>query len=377
MRDFKEPVTIICSCDDFWSVAQQFAMLQLYARVVEHRPNEINLRRETIRIIPPHPEPDPKWCAPCVKALDGRMVDLTHEIAFKDYFSVLSRYANRALRIAGAYARTYLEDFEQGNPKLVGRFYWAGLAAFASKQVAFTLKHRLVQLCAPFTLNALGKGNLWLYNDALPWHYAWALCPESVRKCAQQRHVTNLHPVVLENLYAQEWAMPAVMFVPCNFDEKTAKSGKPIGYLQWAPLMGKAIDGWDKLAKETSTARRGDLALAHLQDMARHEQGEVLQGLIYDELPFRADLRAMRALDWGFGVSAKYLVFKFQLSFSAEGYVDDPEWRSDAPPGIRVDDYKERMEWIDKAALKYHELMSGKHKQRMLAELRTLADYEG
>jgi Protein of unknown function (DUF2515) len=102
----------------------------------------------------------------------------------------------------------------------------------------------------------------------------------------------------------------------------------------------------------------------------------ILQGLVYDELPFRADLRAMQALDWGFGVSAKFLAFKFQLSFSAEGYVDDPAWRSDAPPGIHVDDYKQRMGWIDKAALKYHQLMNGKCKQRMLAELRILAAYD-
>jgi len=222
----------------------------------------------------------------------------------------------------------------------------------------------------------IAKGNLWLYNDALPWHYAWALCPESVRKCAHERIAMNFHPVVLENLYAQEWAMPAVMFVPCHFNEKTAKVGKIIGHLRWAPLLGKAIDGWDKLATETEETAKTKLALAHLRDMARHEQGEVLQGLVYDELPFRADLRAMQALDWGFGVSAKYLVFKFQLSFSAQGYVDDPAWRSDAPPGIRVDDYKQRMDWIDEAARKYHKLMNGKCKQRMLAELRILAAYE-
>ena len=103
----------------------------------------------------------------------------------------------------------------------------------------------------------------------------------------------------------------------------------------------------------------------------------ILQGLVYDEFPFRADLRAMQALDWGFGVSAKFLAFKFQLSFSAEGYVDDPEWRSDALPGVRVDDYKERMKWIDGAARKYHGLMIGEFRERLLAELRILADYEG
>jgi hypothetical protein len=377
VRGAKEPVKIICSGDDFWSVAQQFAMLQLYAVDVKQVSNEITLRRPDRRIVPPHPAPDLSCPAPRVRGANGETVDLRGKIIWNRYLTGVSRYSNRALRIAGAYARMYLEDFEHGNPALLGRFYWAGLAAFASKQVAFTLKYMLVQVFAPSTIAALGRGNLWLYNDALPWHYAWALCPKSVRKCADERDVMTMHPVVLDNLCWQEWALFAVCCVPWNFDDRTAKLGKPIGHLKWAPLLGKAIDGWEALAAETNESRKPKLALAHLRDMARHEQGEVLQGFTYGGLMFRRDLHLTRALDWGFGVSEKALMFKFQLSFSAEEYVEDPEWRSDAPPGIRVEDYKERMEWIDKAALKYHQLMNGKCRQRMLAELRILGSYEG
>ena len=44
----------------------------------------------------------------------------------------------RAKTIAGIYARFYLEQEKYGNPKLMGRYYWMGLGAFASKTVAFS-----------------------------------------------------------------------------------------------------------------------------------------------------------------------------------------------------------------------------------------------
>jgi len=48
---------------------------------------------------------------------------------------LVSDFGARAARIAAAYAEFYLERGEDGNPDLKGRFYWMGLAAFASKQV--------------------------------------------------------------------------------------------------------------------------------------------------------------------------------------------------------------------------------------------------
>ncbi len=381
LRDPGPPVEIRCSCDDFWSVAQQHAMLQLYARIVVRRPGEVDLRRESHRIIPPDPLPDPSWPEPCAKDVHGRIFPLEALIR-ADYLQRVVRFSSRALRIAGAYARIFLEDFEHGDTRKLGRFYWAGLAAFASKQVAFTLRQHLVQTFAPFTLNALGRGNLWLYNDALPWHYAWALCPESVRLCAARRQAPDLHPVVLANLRKQEWSEEALANIPWNFDDQTGQLGQPIGQLRWAPLMGKALDAWEALdAQSLSDAqtlpkKRAALALEHLQAMARHEQGEVLQGFVYEDLPVRASLYTARTLERHLALSERYLVFKIQLSFSAKGYVEDPAWRSDAPPGIRVENYKERMKWIGNAAKRYHSLMNGACRDRLLAELRILADHD-
>ncbi|MBU6439742.1 MAG: hypothetical protein KGJ03_11125 [Betaproteobacteria bacterium] len=375
-RDPGVPVDIVCSCDDFWSVAQQFALLQLYARKVLSPPGEINMRREDIRIIPPHPAPDPQWPQPCAKHVDGHVIPLT-AVVRADYLHGVARYANRALRIAGAYARVFLEDFEHGDAKRLGRFHWAGLAAFASKQVAFILREDLVQTWAPQTLRALGRGNLWLYNDALPWHYAWALCPKSVDKCARQRDAQCLDPVVLANLTMQEWSEEALKNVPCRFDEPKAELGEPIGNLKWTPLMGQAIEAWRAFETETDDVKRTNLALEHLRLMARHEQGEVLQGFTYGAALFPTSLALARGMDELLHLSERFIAFKFQISFSAEVYVSDPAWRSDAPPGIRVEDYKERMDWINDAARKYHKLMNGECRERLLAELRILGDYEG
>ena len=383
LRDPGPPVEIRCSCDDFWSVAQQHAMLQLYARIVQHQPGRIDLSRHCPRVIPPDPLPDPGWPAPRHKDPKGRWTDIEPQLR-AEYHGVVVRYSSRAQRIAGAYARVFLEDFEHGKPERLGRFYWAGLAAFASKQVAFTIQNKLLLFYAPATLRALGKGNLWLYNDALPWHYAWALCPPSVRLCAQRRNAPDLHPVVLNNLSQQEWAAEVLPNLPWNFDDATATLGQPIGQLRWAPLMGEAIDVWeayeaaidpDRNPKPDET-KKAAIAMRHLWAMARHEQGEVLQGLIYGNPRFRKEIELGRLTGMPPLSYMPFICFRMQLSFSASEYVDDPDWRSDAPPGIRIDNYHERMDWIRDTAGQYHKLMSGPCRKRLLAELRTLADHD-
>jgi hypothetical protein len=52
-----------------------------------------------------------------------------------DYDALVDDFSTRAARIAAAYARFYLELEPGCDPELKGRFYWMGLAAFASKQV--------------------------------------------------------------------------------------------------------------------------------------------------------------------------------------------------------------------------------------------------
>ena len=401
------PVKVVCSCDDFWSVAQQNAMLELYPRIPRDESKIVNLCRESVRIIPMPPEPKPfahpdglPMFETYTRGQFERLMDVKMEqlqapvpdwsrdreqlrelvlnpVAIERYQRGGLRYATRARLIARAYACVFLETIHHGNPKLLGRFYWAGLAAFASKQVACTLEKLIVRGVAPATVRALGKGNLWLYNDAWPWHYAWALCPKSVRKCADQRDARNLHPVVLSNFNAQEWAKEVVPCTPWHIDEQTGQIGEPIGQFRIAPLMAEAIEGWQQIEAETKPSRRRALCMTHLWAMARHEQGEVLQGLVYSDDDLIRDLERGRFFRDRMRLDRLFYLFKLQLSFSAEEYTDDDEFRSEAPRGIALEHYKERMDWIKNTAQQYDDLMYGKKRQRMLAELRKLAEWDG
>jgi len=66
-----------------------------------------------------------------------------------------------------------------------------------------------------------------------------------------------------------------------------------------------------------------------------------------------------------------------RIILSAEEYSTDDEFRSDAPRGIFLEQYKERMQWIKTTAQRYHQLMSGSKSERMFAELRKLAAWDG
>lgn len=372
-RGATEPVEIRCGSDDFWSVAQQRAMERLYPRAQATHAPFVDLRRRAARIIP-------RFVPPYSRALVGTLpgfatAELTLEVV--ERLNQACFYALRARRIAAAYACVFLEDFEHGNPALIGRFYWAGLAAFASKQVACTLDHPALAQAAPDTAVALGKGNLWLYNDAWPWHFAWALCPGSVHMCMDKRSAENFDPVVLANLRDQEWADEVLPRLPCPIDERTGKVGQPIGQLGIAPLMREAINAWETYGLATSLQERQQYAMEHLMAMARHEQGEVLQGLVYDSCSVQTELELGGFVRDKVPKAQSFLMFKLQLSFSAEEYVEDTKWRSDAPEGIRISDYRERMKWIGDAAKQYHRLMTGEHRQAMLAQLRILADHDG
>ena len=394
---YGKPQQVRCSCDDFWSVAQQRAMLELYPRKVKYEPNLIHLSREDIRIIPMLPEPPPlaegqrlllleRQHARFMGARPGHSLGPPPDplaraerdpAVIEHYQREGLRYATRARLIARAYACLYLENFEHGNPKLLGRFYWAGLAAFASKQVACTVQKLIFHWLARDTVRALGKGNLWLYNDAWPWHYAWALCPESVDLCAKERDARNLHPTVLSNFRSQEWAKEVIPCVPWEIDEQTGTVGQPIGQFRIAPLMSEAIEGWRAIEAETNPDERRGFCMEHLWVMARHEQGEVLQGLVYSDGDFVKDLERARLFRDGMNADKHIYLFKLQLSFSAEETTDDDEFRSEAPRGISLECYKQRMHWIKKTAQQYDKLMSGEKRQRMLAELRKLAEWDG
>ena len=362
-----------CSCDVIWSLAQQFAMRHLvtHAPVHQHMPD--------------YREGDPH--------VSGTQVE-------KGAPAFVSDPEVRARRIAAAYARVFLEDFHLGDKSKIGRFYWLGLGAFASKQVAATLALWRVKYGARWSdLRAgLGHGNLWLFNDVLPWFYGYAAGAGTFDMCAQSRDSRNFVDQVATNFSRQNSHAESIGKVPYEIDGDTGNKKAKLGYLKCTPLVSDgfaAVSQWEAAGDKA----RPDIAFTHLLAIARHEQGEVLQGLIYDDPSFQWWLNGQRAAlatsddtainasvsKMQYGLSdgsdialspvVRALVPSLQLVLTDEDTTNNLVFRSDAPDRLVLQDYQKRMGWIKDAATKYHRLMQGDYRQTMLDYLSNIRNW--
>ncbi len=292
----------------------------------------------------------------------------------------------------------FLEDFHLGEKDKVGRFYWTGLGAFAAKQVSANLESWQVDKVPGMGIvhEGLGKGNLWIYNDLLTWCYGYAADPAAFQACAKQRDSRQYHPTVQKNLMRQQWASDVVPKCPvineasASMDE--AGSGKFLGpdaenpgYFKWTPRVSMGFDlvkQWEETANEKKKAA---FAFNHLWVMAQHEQGEVLQGLIYNDKAFISKLKFQRTMDdatssdkwWAAPARAFHaLIPPLQLSFTAQDETSDMQYRSNAPKELILEDYAQRMAWIKDPGKLFHFLMQ-KQRTYMQSELKTIAAMGG
>lgn len=362
-----------CDCNIIWSLAQQFAMRQ----ISNHAPADKGI-------------PDYRG--------NEHYVSGTQPESTRPEF--VSNYAVRARRIASAYARMYLEDFHLGDEKKVGRFYWMGLGAFAAKQVAVTLEKWQVRTIRWSELyEGLGNGNLWLFNDVLPWHYGYAAGVSTFSKCATTRDSRKFVAPVMRNMSNQKDYSKSIDKVPYEIDRNTGKKKTKLGYLQHTQLIQ---DGFKKVSvwESATDTDKPSIALSHLICIAQHEQGEVLQGLIYDDPSFARWLGVQRdalaasddtaiknSIDTArYGLSdgsdiaiapvIRALVPNLELVLTSDDSTDDPDFLSVAPDRMLLEDYQKRMLWINGVARKYHGLMQGHSKQHMLDELGKIAEWE-
>ncbi|MFM0631121.1 DUF2515 family protein [Paraburkholderia xenovorans] len=361
-----------CDCNVIWSLAQQFAMRQISNHVradhgiPDYRDNE--------------------------HYVSGAQVENARP-------EFVSNYAVRARRIASAYARMYLEEFHLGQKDKIGRFYWLGLGAFAAKQVAVTLELKRVRIARWSALyEGLGDGNLWLFNDVLPWHYGYAAGAAAFSECVAARDSRQFVDAVGRNLSNQKGFEKSVDKVPYEIDGETGVKKQKLGYLRATPLV---VEGFAKVAdwETASPYKRPGIALDHLLCIAKHEQGEVLQGLIYDDQNFAWWLNRQHdglaaSDDTSFNdrmESSRYfpsdgsdlagmaliraLVPNLQLVLTSDDTTDDPDFLSVAPDRTILQDYQQRMSWIQAVANKYHRLMRGRRKDRLRDELEKIAEW--
>jgi hypothetical protein len=365
----KAPIDLKCDCQAIWTLAQQYAICQ----IVTHAP--------VCQGKPDYREGNP--------AASSTMQNKTPP-------EFVSNYAVRARRIAAAYAATYLEDFSHGKKELVGRFYWLGLGAFASKQVAVTLESKLLRTTHLYpTYQLLGRGNQWLFNDVLAWFYGYACGADTFMLCAKRRHSDNFMEPTKTSFRRQVDYEKAIQSVPQQRDGKTGEViNDQLGYLQWTSLVQtgfNSVKDWENAAP----ALRPKHAMKHLLAIAQHEQGEVLQGLIYDKLLFRAGLNLQSAAlaprptdnvivaaiqgpigmaEFDASVIAHALIPNLELVLTADDTTDDENFKSLPKRDIKLQDYKQRIGWINDAANKYDNLMTG-YKSEMHAHLARIASW--
>ncbi|NYH20787.1 DUF2515 family protein [Paraburkholderia bryophila] len=362
-----------CDCKFIWSLAQQYGMAQLDSRtpVLKDGTPDYRFTSHTIGDTPIEPG---------------------------DASFVGKNYGARARRVASSYARLFLEDFHLGEKDKIGRFYWTGLGAFAAKQVSANIESWQVDKVPGMDIvhEGLGKGNLWIYNDLLPWCYGYAADPESFSSCAPQRDSRTFHPTVQKNLMRQQWASDVVpkcpvMIEPSKNDDD-AGSGKFVGkdsespgYFKWTPRVSIGFNFVKQWEGTTNEKTKASLAFKHLWVMAQHEQGEVLQGLIYNDNAFISKLKFQRTMDgvtssdhwWAAPMRLFHaLIPPLQLSFTAQNETTDMQYRSNAPPDLILEDYGQRMAWIMVTGKLFHSLMQKKNAY-MMGELKAIAAMGG
>ncbi|WP_058088961.1 DUF2515 family protein [Aquabacterium parvum] len=295
-------VDAVCNCDTMWSLAQQFCVERLTVGTGEQK---------------------------------GRLIE-DLEV--------------RAKRIAATYARFYLELESGCNPAKKGRFYWMALGAFASKTVACSLALYRVQALR-WVNTALGKGNIWLFCDISGWHWYYARNPASFQMCLESRNASTYVPEVKKVVARLPWSDEALPVI----NQLKVSSHVRAGF-------AKVVE----YERQQDVQRKRAIQMQHLLDIANHEQGVILQPLIYDDPVFAASVWAQRApvLNW-FSPSVE-LLFTHACSSDAN------DLKSIPPAGTEIEMLASRMKWIERAAAQFHELMI-KKASYMERELRTMA----
>lgn len=268
-----------------------------------------------------------------------------------DYDALVDDFSTRAARIAAAYARFYLELEPGCNPELKGRFYWMGLAAFASKQVMCgldfiksaptifsnpALSTPGVALSIP--KNSLGKGNFWLFQDIYVWHWFYANYPDSFDACSVDRNVSTYPDVARMALNELPWA------------EETLPVINNFGVTEFITKGFAAIAATEK---ELKASRRRMHQMNSLVAIADHEQRKILQPLIYEEVIFRGVLDVQEKMEF-----VPWLP-KRLAAFSTACDVEDERLKVQMTEGHLYDE-NDRMKFIGNIAKKYHGLMETK-----------------
>ncbi|MGF6094875.1 DUF2515 family protein [Pseudomonas sp. 18175] len=335
---------------------------------------------------------------------------------------LIPKVLRRAKRTAGNYAQLFLND--EGT-KYQGRFYWAGLAAFAAKQVVdgiefseskFNSVVGQARLMSRVTYYYLLKGNFWLFLEITPWMLYWRKFGRDVFfRDVDCRNVTTYDPVIVKKMRSMPWALGENTILRKDLEKKMYVLD--IRKLNWEMNLtdGKGALVEMKQCKATEDLKNGfrqikayeignkslpkgvkeDLALNSAKFFLIHEQNYHLQAVVYDHAEFKF---AIDNNDFGrrlfnlLGAKDPSLVFNAAPMISRE-----IEVRQLAPFGLTEKDVTvtmkleqgklyskdERMEYVKDILKQYHKLMTqgrdykGQFRPYMIQQMKVIAAWKG
>lgn len=308
----------------------------------------------------------------------------------------------RAEIISGIYARFYLEKEKFSNPKLIGRYYWMGLGAFASKTVAYSFRDFRTNYESE-AKKILEAGNFWLFMDVSPWHWGYNQCEQSFQQCFKERNYADLskiHPKVktaLNGFISYFGEQNALNEINAFRAQDGSYLMKAFSYLPKIENLLK--QNRIKPLKKNDKIKLRQLQFDHLLQLANHEQRVVLQPLCWNKKPLIDAMKKMRLFSL-FSPDLK-LVLTEQEDSKDPRFISTPKDKEvvmelvkrnlatlssryqhaqyipdkvETNEDFRVEDVEQRMIWIVEAAKKYHELMDT-DTDKMLASLNKLANW--
>ncbi|MFC5473713.1 DUF2515 family protein [Paraherbaspirillum soli] len=291
-------------------------------------------------------------------------------------YRLINLYPARARRISATYARMYLETEEHGVPEKKGRYYWMALGAFASKTVACTLETLQLSYTRPVmgttVREGLGQGNFWLFMDIAAWHWFYSVSPTSFDQCVGERNTDTYVDQVKQQIKKLPWE---------------AKSLPKIDHLKVKPEVAEGFALVRQIEGMPDNRKRQNLQLRHLMAMACHEQGNILQKLIYNDPDFAWWIKVQRDDDHelrqtsgyptrAFALAASIFSPELQITFTSQCGTSESQLKNPAPKETKLEEYDSRMLWITSVADQFHNRMI-KFKGQMESELAAIAGWVG
>lgn len=259
-------------------------------------------------------------------------------------YELIADFGARAARIAGNYARIYLELEKNGKPELKGRFYWTGLAAFASKQVMCALDYTsqtkmrtvpFMDLSLDLSKQFLGMGNFWLFQDIFVWHWFYINFPQQFNECIEARDFNEYDDRFIAAFQKLPWVKIAI---------------PKINALKITDHLRQGFELIKKTEATTTISDRRALQFQSLMAIARHEQIKILQPLIYEDFVFRRLLDSQSIVEGNWGIPRRLAALSTACETNNSA-LDKVMTTGD------LYDTKDRMAFITEIANTYHEKM--------------------